>query len=203
MQLVFAILNSLGLVGLGAFLWFIWRGLRDRIHTLQELAGEQTRTLTVVRERADEFDRLSQRYKKALSDFDEMGAKTEARRLQLVRELEEANKRKDAEIIALKEGELKKVEKEQESLEKISEITAQIEKLREEVRKHAAAITELDPLSEFRTLASGRPLDFLELVGPANEAEAEARLLSGVASSIYPPDKRRPEASTVRQDDKK
>lgn len=152
MQLVFSILNSLGLLGLAFFLWFIWQGLKDRIKSLRDLTEEQGKTLEAVRERAQEFDRLSQRYKQALADFDDMTTRTEARRKQVVQELEEAVKKKDDEIVALKKAELTKVEKEQESLSKISELADQIEKLQAEMRHQAAMITQLDPLSDFRIM---------------------------------------------------
>lgn len=155
MEVALSILNSLGLAGLGVFLWFIWQGLKDRIKSLRELTEEQGRTLEAVRERAQEFDRLSQRYKQALADFDEMTTKTEARRKQVVHELEDAMKKKDAEIVVLKKAELTKVEKEQEGLSKISELAAQIENLKKEMRQQAQAITALDPLSEFHAMLAG------------------------------------------------
>ena len=95
MQLAFTILNSLGLVGLAVFLYFVFSGFLKRIEGLKSLAEEQKKTLEAVRERAEEFDKLSRACKQALSDFQEMGAKIDARKNSLIKELEDAVAKKD------------------------------------------------------------------------------------------------------------
>ncbi len=58
MELVFCILNSLGLVGLALFIYWSFKGMKERIDNLKLLAKEQKDTLEAVRDRADEFFRL-------------------------------------------------------------------------------------------------------------------------------------------------
>jgi DNA repair ATPase RecN len=90
---IISLLNLVGLGGVGAFLYYLYKGLTERINSLTELANEQNKTLEAVRGRAEEFDKLSQSYKKALTDFQEMGDKLETRRQELIKELEDANTR--------------------------------------------------------------------------------------------------------------
>jgi DNA repair ATPase RecN len=85
--------NSLGVVGVAVFLHYLFKGLQTRIAALTTLAEEQKKTLETVRVRAAELDRLSDSYKKAVADFEEMGQKLEMRRNALVKELEEPNQR--------------------------------------------------------------------------------------------------------------
>lgn len=63
LQAIISILNFLGLGGLGAFLYFLVKGLKERIISLTALANEQKMTLETVRDRAEEAGRLSQSYK--------------------------------------------------------------------------------------------------------------------------------------------
>jgi hypothetical protein len=69
---IVSVLNLLGLGGLGLFLYYVIRGLKERVANLTDLAEEQKRTLEAVRTRALEIDRLSQDYKQALTDFQDM-----------------------------------------------------------------------------------------------------------------------------------
>jgi hypothetical protein len=85
-------LNLLGYEGLGLFIYYVIRGLKERIGNLTELAKEQKVTLDVVRARALEMDKLSKDYKEALMDFQDIGKKSDERRNKLVKELELAIK---------------------------------------------------------------------------------------------------------------
>lgn len=140
MQLVFSILNALGLVGLAIFLHFLFSGLQKRIENLKTLAEEQKQTLGAVRERAEEFDKLSKGYKQALSDFQEMGEKLEVRRTQLVKELEDANLRKDAEIVKLKELELEEIEIKKKSFDRLPDLEAKLQSLVLELERQVKII---------------------------------------------------------------
>ena len=104
---VISLLNFAGLGGVGFFIYYLFKGLKERITNLSKLAEEQKQTLDAVRERAIEIDKLSQYYKQALEDFQDMGSKLENRRQELVSELEVAIKRKDEQLTELKKIEIR------------------------------------------------------------------------------------------------
>lgn len=135
MQLVFLILNSLGLVGMGIFLFFVFRALKQEIAALRTLAEEQNQTLDVVRHRAEEFDRLSKGYKQALEDYEAMGKKLEARRTELVTELERANAAKDVAIAATKKQELEQLDSERHALAQLPRLVERIENIHAKLEK--------------------------------------------------------------------
>ena len=138
---IISILNFLGLGGLGFFLYYLIRGLRERIANLSTLAQEQKQTLDVVRERAIEIDKLSQHYKKAMTDFQDMGKILEDRRQELVKELEEANKRKDEQLAEFKKVEIQEIELKAESLKRIPELENELQKTVKELRSQIEIIT--------------------------------------------------------------
>lgn len=134
------VLNSAGLVGVAGYMYWLFKGLRERVDNLKTLAEEQKATLQAVRDRAEEFDKLSQRYKAALSDFEEMGAKLEARRQQLVKELEDANLKKDGEIIELKKHQLAEVELKQKSYDRLPELVKNLQDLSTDLERQIRII---------------------------------------------------------------
>ena len=95
---VISLPNPLGLGGLGVFIYWLVRGLSQRVSALTQLVNDQKDTLKAVRARANEMERLSGAYKKALCDYEKMGQKIDHRRDTLLRELEEDNKHKDEEV---------------------------------------------------------------------------------------------------------
>lgn len=130
---IISILNLLGLGGIGIFIYYTIKGLRERINSLNKLVEEQQKTLDTVRERAEEISELSKYYKqvtedskKFMKDFQEMGEKLEKRRNELVKELEEANERKDTELAEFKEVELEKVKLRKQSWERIPELEKEL-----------------------------------------------------------------------------
>ncbi|HTY22241.1 MAG TPA: hypothetical protein VMC85_03870 [Desulfomonilaceae bacterium] len=114
-----SVLDLLGLGGLGLFIYFVVKGMRERIGNLTQLANEQKVTLDAVRERALEMDKLSKDYKQALTDFQDMGKKLDERRNELVKELELAIKRKDDDLERLTKLRLEEIEVQKKSLERI------------------------------------------------------------------------------------
>jgi hypothetical protein len=136
-------LNLLGLGGLAIFIIWTIKGLNQRISALTQLAKEQSKTLETVRSRAQEFEKLSEGYKKALLDFEEMGEKIERKRGELVKELEEANKRKDSELIRYKELQLAELSLKEQSLAKVTELEKSL----------GGAVTELQ--KQLQILAPG------------------------------------------------
>ena len=103
---VISLLNFVGLGGVGIFIYYVYKGLKERIRSLSELAEEQKQTLEAVRERAIEIDKLSQYYKKAMEDFQNMGSMIENRRQELINEMEVSIKRKDKQLAELKKIEI-------------------------------------------------------------------------------------------------
>lgn len=61
--------NYAGLAGLGYFIYYRDKGLRERINALTQLAKEQKETIEAARERATEFDEMRKKYKEALTDL--------------------------------------------------------------------------------------------------------------------------------------
>jgi DNA repair exonuclease SbcCD ATPase subunit len=127
MSPVLDLLNLVGLGGVALFLYYLYRGLRERIKALAELAEEQHKTLEAVRTRAEEMDRLSGAYKQAVSDFQEIGEKLDLRRKELIQELEAANERKDSELAKLADLQLQEVELKKKSLERLPELEKNLE----------------------------------------------------------------------------
>ncbi len=146
---IISLLNLAGLGGVGFFLYYLHKGLTERISNLSQLAVEQQKTIAAVGERALEIDKLSKHYKQALEDFQDMGAKLESRRKELVEELEEANRRKDEQLAKLKELELQEIELKEKSLNKIPELEAQLQKTIEQLRSQVEIITPVDATDRF------------------------------------------------------
>jgi hypothetical protein len=131
-------LNLLGLGGLGLFIYYVIRGLRERIQALTDLAAEQQKTLEVVRTRALELDQLRKDYRQAVDDFQDLGHKLEERRKAVISDLEAANKQKDDELARLKSLELEEIELKKRSLDKVGELehtlAATVSELQRQVR---------------------------------------------------------------------
>lgn len=127
MKEILDVLNLVGLGGVSVFLYYLFKGLRERITTLTQLAEEQKKTLEAVRTRAEEMDRLSSAYKQAVSDFQEMGEKLDLRRKELIQELEAANERKDGELAKLANIQLQEIELKKKSLERLPELEKNLE----------------------------------------------------------------------------
>jgi len=179
MELAFTILNSLGLGGVAIYLYFVLNGLKEKINTLQGTINAQKDTLEAVRERADEFNRLSKGYKQALDDFEQMGKKLDQRRQELVKELEEANQRKDEKLIEFRNLELKEIELKQKSLEALPEIESRL----------AQVVSDLD--SKIKILApSAKPSSSLSpgllalLAGPPHSRSTLTPTISSVLASM-------------------
>lgn len=122
MELVFAVLNLLGLGGLAMFIIWTFKGLHARIENLTQLANEQKETLEAVRTRATELDQLRKDYRQGLDDFQHLGQRLEERRGQLLAEVEAALQRKDEQLAAAKQLELKDLELKQQSLDMIPQL---------------------------------------------------------------------------------
>jgi hypothetical protein len=135
-------LNLLGLGGLGLFIYYVVKGLRERIQALTDLASEQSKTLDVVRTRALELDQLRKDYKQAVDDFQDIGHKLEERRNAVIRELEAANKQKDDELARLKTLELEEIELKKRSLERVPEIEERLTSTVRELEKQVRIFSE-------------------------------------------------------------
>ena len=127
-------LNLLGLGGVGVFIYYLFKGLTQKIKTLTEISEEQEKTLAVVRDRALELEKWREEYKRMVSDFQDIGSKLDQRRNNLVQELEDANRRKDAEVAELKTAQLKEIELRQKSFQRAQELEKEL----------SSAKTELD-----------------------------------------------------------
>lgn len=170
---VISLLNLVGLGGVGVFLYYLIRGLRERIATLTELTQEQKKTLEAVRGRAEEMDRLSESYKRALIDFEEMGKKIEERRRELIKELEDANQRKDEQLAKLTSLQLEELELQKKSLERLPELEYKL----------AEAVHDLE--SQLRIVAPSR-LDS-DLETPKVESVwAEIARVAAYSEVLYP-----------------
>lgn len=151
------LLNLMGLGGVAVFLYYLYRGLRERIKALAELAEEQHKTLEAVRTRAEEIDRLSGAYKQAVSDFQEIGEKLDVRRKELIQELEAANERKDGELAKLADLQLQEIELKKKSLERLPELEKNLENALRDLGRQVRIIV---PSSETRISWLERPDSF-------------------------------------------
>lgn len=152
---IISALNLFGIGGMGLFIYYLIKGLKERINSLSELAEEQQKTLVVVKDRAEETDKLSQYYKKALEDFQDMGQKIEERRKELIREQEDAIRRKDDEIAKLTSLEIQELELKEKSFKKLPELERQLENAVKELKKQLTIIIPDDfDTANYRRIAS-------------------------------------------------
>lgn len=158
LQLLISFLNLLGLGGVGIFLYYLFKGLKERIKTLTELAMEQHKTLEAVRARAEEMDRLKDSYKQALLDFEDMGHKLEQRRNELVKELEAANQRKDEELAKLAHLKLEEIELKKKSLERLPQLEDNLTKAVSDLERQLHIISSAEPYPSQWTSQSILPL---------------------------------------------
>ncbi len=127
LQIIVSVLNTLGFAGVGIFLWFLYKGLNERINNLTLLTQEQSKTLEAVRDRATEIDRLKDLYKQAVTDISEMGEKLEKRRKELLTEYEKANERKDQELARYAHLQLEEIELQRKSLERLPQLEKRLD----------------------------------------------------------------------------
>lgn len=139
----------MGLGGVGVFLYYLYKGLKERISNLSALASEQQKTIEAISKRALEVDKLSKHYKQALEDFQDMGSKLEERRKELVKELEDANRKKDEELAKLKQLEIQEIELKEKSLNRIPELENQLQKTIDQLRSQIEIITPEDTTDRF------------------------------------------------------
>jgi hypothetical protein len=138
---IVSVMNFLGLGGLGLFIYYVIKGLKERIGNLTELAKEQKVTLDAVRERALEMDKLSKEYKQALTDFQDMGKKLDERRNELVKELELAIKRKDHDLARLTKLQLEQIEVKKKSLERLPDLERTLEETVSELSRQLRIVS--------------------------------------------------------------
>lgn len=162
---VFSLLNLLGLGGLAWFIYYVIKGLRERIQALTQLAEEQRHTLDVVRTRAVELDQLRKDYRQALDDFQDIGHKLEERRNAVIRELESANKQKDDELARLKTLELEEIELRKKSYERLPQLEERLSSTVEELQRQIRLVAE----------------------GTGTSASSRTRYFSWLMSGLYDP----------------
>jgi DNA repair exonuclease SbcCD ATPase subunit len=181
---VISLLNFLGLGGVGVFLYYLFRGLKERIATLTELTQEQNRTLEAVRGRAEEMDRLSESYKRALLDFEEMGKKLEERRKELIKELEAASQRKDEQLAKFTNLQLEEIELKRQSLERLPELeeklVAVVQDLESQLRIISPSRVDSDAVTAYyshllNAPSSADPVYWKSLLPGLVETSGEAR----------------------------
>jgi len=175
MEIAISILNTLGLGGVAVYIYFVFSGLKDKINTLQGTIDAQKETLEAVRERAEEFNRLSKGYKQALDDFEQMGKKIDERRQELVKELEQANQRKDEKLIEFRKLELQELELKQKSLEALPELEKRL----------AQVVTELDSKIEILTPSLRRtPTTNFGLLGLLANSQSRSTMSTPLSSYL-------------------
>jgi len=184
---IISLLNLLGLGGVGFFLYYLHKGLTERISNLSQLAKEQQKTISAVNERALEVDKLSKHYKQALEDFQDMGSKLENRRKELVDELEDANRRKDEQLTKLKELELQEIELKEKSLNKIPELEKQLQATIEQLRSQIEIVTPEDTTDRFlryweKSHFSSEKIPQTELFITGRRGSGKTTLLNYIAS---------------------
>ena len=110
--------------GLGIFIWFLIRSLKEQISGLQRTLEIQNKTLQAMEKRAEEAEKIGALYRKLLEDLpqDLDRYRDTLRRLkdEIIRELEEANRRKDETLSARTQSELDEIVRAEEELEKLS-----------------------------------------------------------------------------------
>lgn len=163
LSVLISILNFLGLSGFGFFVYYLFKGLKERISNLSKLAEEQKLTLEIVRERAIEIDKLSKYYKQTLEDFQDMGIKLENRRKRLIEEIEDAIERKDKELEKFKKNEFQDVELKEQSLKRISELESKLDLTIEQLSEQISIITSKNkekPFSISTEMSSSMVADY-------------------------------------------
>jgi len=81
---IISALNLVGLGGVGLFLYYLFKGLNERIKTLTDISKEQEKILAVVRQRAEEMEQWRKEYKFLVEDFQDLGKRLDTRRNELV-----------------------------------------------------------------------------------------------------------------------
>jgi len=128
MKEIVSVLNLIGLGGVGFFIYYLFKGLNQRINTLTEITKEQDKVLAVVRERAGEMQEWRKDYRTLFDEFQEIGAKLDARKNRLIKELEDANQQKDISLSELTAEKLKEIELRKQSYEKIQLLEYELKK---------------------------------------------------------------------------
>jgi hypothetical protein len=145
MQLVISVLNLLGLGGLALFIYFVWKGLRERIANLTALANEQKETLDAVRARATELDQLRKDYRQGLDDFQELGKRIDERRNELVNELETAVQKKDEQLAKTKQLEINQLKLQEDSLALLPQLQDRLTTTLQSLQAQIDILSTLNP----------------------------------------------------------
>jgi hypothetical protein len=100
--------------GIATFLYFLFRGLRQQIATLNTTVEQQRKTLDVMERRIEETEKFGEMYRRMLSDLpadmDKFKQVISHVKDATIAELEKANQSKDEKLKGLTELELKKIE---------------------------------------------------------------------------------------------
>jgi hypothetical protein len=106
-QIVTVVTGILQAGGLGYFFYYLIRGLRSRVTTLEQTIEAQNKTLNVMERRVSETEKVGQIYKDLLNnlpkDLENYKAVISKTRDEMILELQNANKQKDQELKKIRE----------------------------------------------------------------------------------------------------
>ena len=106
-QIVTIVTGVLQAGGLGYFFYYLIRGLRSRITTLEDTIEAQNKTLNVMERRVSETEKVGQIYKDLLNnlpkDLENYKAVISKTRDEMILELQNANKQKEDELKKIRE----------------------------------------------------------------------------------------------------
>lgn len=123
--------------GLGTFIWFLIRGLQQRIIDLNESMEIQRKTLEAqkstleaMERRVQEAEKVGELYRKLLEELpqDLDKYKDTLRRIKddVIRELEDANLRKDEKLVALTRSRLDEISKQEQLLQELPSLRQEL-----------------------------------------------------------------------------
>jgi hypothetical protein len=136
-QATTVITNILTSGGVITFLWFLVRGLKKQIYSLNKTIEAQNKTLEVMEKRIVETERVGDIYKNLINELPDYIEKYKSiirvTKDEMISELEKANQLKDEKLKSTTEIELKKIEIQEQ-------IIAELPKLRDELLNTQQAI---------------------------------------------------------------
>lgn len=136
LQEVISYLNTLGIGGVGTFMYYLFKGVSEKVNILSDTINEQDKILKILREHTRELEKWRNDYKGMLNDFKEMGEKIDERKRVLINELQEAVNQKDKELAMIKSEQLKEINLKKESYERISFLEKQLTDTQNEMNSH-------------------------------------------------------------------
>jgi diguanylate cyclase (GGDEF)-like protein len=144
--------------GISVFVYFVIRGMRKEISTLNETVKQQNQIFDAMSKRISETEKMAESYKKWWEELQESYDKHKAALLrtknEYINELEMAVEQKDEKLQAKARAELDMIAMQENTIEDLKRRAGETERQLMDMRERAKVLAECDPLTGMKNRSS-------------------------------------------------